>query len=170
MFKSPRNKRYKIIIKKKLKKLKISNIGKYADNLCSSLNLDPEILNVVSNEENKYNKMKGGNNNDNSINKLQTKFNDESNLNTALFEKYNKNEDDNKIYEIINKQKTNKSNNKNEIISNPLNLNIPIKLRIEIERNKKNGEIIDILRNMEELKLEKIHNILNLLFYQKINM
>ena len=142
-------------LRKKLKKLKISNIGKYADNLCSSLNLDPEILNVVSNEENKYNKMKGGNNNDNSINKLQTKFNDESNLNTALFEKYNKNEDDNKIYEIINRQKTNKSNNKNEIISNPLNLNIPIKLRIEIERNKKNGEIIDILRNMEELKLEK---------------
>ena len=140
-------------IRKKLKKLKISNIGKYADNICSSLNLDPEILNILSNEESKYKKIKGGNNND-SLNKDRSKLNEESNLNTALYEKYNKNNDDSKIYEIVNMSKIEKNKNKNDIISNPLNLNIPIKLRIEIERNKKAEDIIEILKKMEELKLD----------------
>ena len=141
-------------LRKKLKKLKISNLGKYAENICSSLNLDPEILNNVPNEDNKYQKIKGGNNNE-SINKDQTKLNEESNLNTALYEKFNKDENDNgKIYEIINKKKVDKLE-KDSMISNPLNLNIPVKLRIEIERNKKVGEIIDTLRKMDELKLEK---------------
>ena len=50
--------------------------------------------------------------------------------------------------------KIEKNKNKNDIISNPLNLNIPIKLRIEIERNKKAEDIIEILKKMEELKLD----------------
>ena len=141
-------------LRKKLKKLKISKIGKYAENICSSLNLEPEILNVMSNEENKYSKMKGGNND--SLNKDKNKVNDESNLNTALYENFNQNEEEgSKIYEFIYRNKSDKINKKNEIISNPLNLNIPIKLRIEIERNKKAGDIIETLRKMEELKLEK---------------
>ena len=141
-------------LRKKLKKLKISKIGKYAENICSSLNLEPEILNVMSNEENKYSKMKGGNND--SLNKDKNKVNDESNLNTALYENFNQNEEEgSKIYELIYRNKSDKINKKNEIISNPLNLNIPIKLRIEIERNKKAADIIETLRKMEELKLEK---------------
>ena len=141
-------------LRKKLKKLKISNIGKYADNICSSLNLEPEILNIISNEESKYKKIKGGNSNE-SLNKDRSKLNEDSNLNTALYEKYNKNDDDSKIYELVNKSKSDKIKQKNEIVSNPLNLNIPLKLRIEIERNKKAEEIIEILKKMDELKLEK---------------
>ena len=141
-------------IRKKLKKLKIINIGKYADNICSSLNLDPEILNIISNEESRYKKIKGGNSNEN-LNKNGSQSNDESNLNTVFYEKYNKNDDDSKIYELVNKNKPDKMKQKNEIISNPLNLNIPLKLRIEIERNKKASEIIEILKKMDELKLEK---------------
>ena len=140
-------------LRKKLKKLKIINIGKYADNACSSLNLDPELLNIASNEENKFsNKIKGGNNEDKN---KSGKIIDESNLNTALYEKFNINEEESKLYEIINKKNKNQIDQKNELISNPLNLNIPVRLRIEIERNKKAGDIIEILRNMDELKLEK---------------
>ena len=142
-------------LRKKLKKLKISSIGKYAENICSSLNLDPEMLNNIPNDDSKYKKIKGGNNSE-SMNKEKSKLNEESNLNTALYEKFNKNDEDNsKIYELIDVSKSEKINKKNEIISNPLNLNIPLKLRIEIERNKKVEEMIEILKKMDELKLEK---------------
>ena len=145
-------------LRKKLKQLKISNIGKYADNLCSSLNLEPEMLNVISRDENKMNKIKGGNNNNNNINynnNDKSQLIEESNLNTAFFERFNKKEDESRIYELINKKNKSKISDNNDIISNPLNLNIPLKLRIEIERNKKTSDIIEILRNMDELKLEK---------------
>ena len=140
----------KISLRKKLKKLKIINIGKYADNLCSSLNVESDMVNMVSNEENKIsNKIKGGDKN---------KLIEESNVNldTALYEKFNIKEEDNKIYELINNNKNSKNElgQKNELISNPLNLNIPVKLRIEIDRNKKAIDIIDILKKMPELKLD----------------
>ena len=140
----------KISLRKKLKKLKIINIGKYADNLCSSLNLESDMVNMVSNEENKIsNKIKGGDKNE-----LIEESN--VNLNTALYEKFNIKEEDNKIYELINNNKNSKNElgQKNELISNPLNLNIPVKLRIEIDRNKKAIDIIDILKKMPELKLD----------------
>ena len=97
----------------------------------------------------------------NYVNKDKSKFNEESNLNTVLYEKYIKNDDESNLLEIIGKSKdkikeiNDKKNNKNDMISNPLNLNIPIRLKIEIERNKKNSEIIEILKKMDELKLEK---------------
>ena len=105
---------------------------------------------MVSNEENKIsNKIKGGDKN---------KLIEESNVNldTALYEKFNIKEEDNKIYELINNNKNSKNElgQKNELISNPLNLNIPVKLRIEIDRNKKAIDIIDILKKMPELKLD----------------
>ena len=161
-------KKRKNSLRKKLKKIKLKSIGKYADNFCSSLNIDPEFLNSAE-ENSKFLKNKI-NNESNVINKNKSKdksrINDESNLNTALYERFNKNEEESKLYEIVNKTKDkdrNKKNNtkndknkiKTEMISNALNLNIPIKLRIEIERNKKNSEIIEILKKMDELKLEK---------------
>ena len=85
-----------------------------------------------------------------------------SNCKRGLFgRKYIKNDDESNLLEIIGKSKdkikeiNDKKNNKNDMISNPLNLNIPIRLKIEIERNKKNSEIIEILKKMDELKLEK---------------
>ena len=90
----------------------------------------------------------------NYVNKDKSKFNEESNLNTVLYEKYIKNDDESNLLEIIGKSKdkikeiNDKKNNKNDMISNPLNLNIPIRLKIEIERNKKNSEIIEILKKM----------------------
>ena len=148
----------KSTLRKKLKQLKINNIGKYADNYCSSLNLDPEMLNIISSDENRLNKIKGGNNDINinyNNNKDRSQLIEESNLNTAFFERFNKKEDESRICEIVSKKNVSKISNNNDIISNPLNLNIPLKLRIEIERNKKTSDIIEILKNMEELKLEK---------------
>ena len=93
----------KISLRKKLKKLKIINIGKYADNLCSSLNVESDMVNMVSNEENKIsNKIKGGDKNE-----LIEESN--INLNTALYEKFNIKEEDNKIYELINNNKNSKN-------------------------------------------------------------
>ena len=49
----------KSTLRKKLKKLKIINIGKYAENICSSLSLEPEMLNILPNDDSKYKKIKG---------------------------------------------------------------------------------------------------------------
>ena len=148
-------------LRKKLKKLKLKNIGKYAENLYSSLYIEPEILNSASAEDNMKIMKNKINREINYVNKDKSKFNEESNLNTVLYEKYIKNDDESNLLEIIGKSKdkikeiNDKKNNKNDMISNPLNLNIPIRLKIEIERNKKNSEIIEILKKMDELKLEK---------------
>ena len=148
-------------LRKKLKKLKLKNIGKYAENLYSSLYIEPEILNSASAEDNMKIMKNKINREINYVNKDKSKFNEESNLNTALYEKYIKNDDESNLLEIIGKSKdkikeiNDKKNNKNDMISNPLNLNIHIRLKIEIERNKKNSEIIEILKKMDELKLEK---------------
>ena len=65
------------------------------------------------------------------------------NLNTELFEIENKEK------EIL------RNENGEEIISNAYILNIPVMVKIEIDRNKKCEEIINVLKNMKELYLDK---------------
>jgi hypothetical protein len=54
-------------------------------------------------------------------------------------------------------QDTNKSskNDKDELISNTLNFNIPLKLKIEINRKEKCSKIIEHLKSLSELNLEQ---------------
>ena len=52
------------------------------------------------------------------------------------------------------KLKNLKNNSKDELITNELNLNIPIKLKIEIARNEQCEEIISTLKSMKELSLD----------------
>ena len=40
------------------------------------------------------------------------------------------------------------------MFSNPLMFNTPLHIKIEIDRNKKCKEIIEVLKNMEELHLD----------------
>ena len=55
-----------------------------------------------------------------------------------------------------NELKVNKSlKNEEDIFSNPLMFNIPLHIKIEIDKNKKCKEIIEVLKNMEELQLDK---------------
>jgi len=49
----------------------------------------------------------------------------------------------------------NKRSSKDELIANELNLNIPIKLKINISRKKNCEEIITVLKEMDELCLDK---------------
>ena len=80
-------------------------------------------------------------------------------LNTSYYEK-NKN---------ITKSVVGCYNNKNEVISNALNFNIPVKLRLEIERNKKCSEIIDALKAMKELHLEEEQKYTEFIMISKTN-
>ena len=131
-----------INVRKKLKKIKNISIGKYAiPNISSPLNSERDILNMP-------------NTNLNLINKNNY---EEAHLNTLYYEELNN------INNDINKSdKRNEKNNndssttcQDELISNALNLNIPVKLRIEIERNKKCKEIIQVLKEMKELELDR---------------
>ena len=135
-------------IRKKLKKIKNLSIGKYAmPNISSPLNSDRDNLNININCKNSANLIKDN---------KQPRY-EESNLNTLFFEQMNNiNKNINKRNEVKANLNNNDSTNlcKDEIISNPLNFNIPVKLRIEIERNKKCGQIIEILKNMKELELD----------------
>ena len=55
-----------------------------------------------------------------------------------------------------NELKINKSlKNEEDMFSNPLMFNIPLHIKIEIDKNKKCKEIIEVLKNMEELQLDK---------------
>ena len=138
-------------IRKKLKKIKNFSIGKYAiPNASSPLNSERDLLNINIPNKNSINVIK---------NRKQMHYS-EANLNTAYYENLNK------ICKYTNKRNENRQNLQNlnndssticrdELISNPLNLNIPIKLRIEIERNKKCKEIIQVLKNMKELELDQ---------------
>ena len=47
---------------------------------------------------------------------------------------------------------------KNEIFNNPLNLNIPLRLKIEVSRKEKCSSIIDKLKCMQDLNIEKNYN------------
>ena len=155
------NENININIRKKLKKIKNISIGKYAiPNFSSPLNSDRDILNI-DDESNKKSILPGKSNN---FNKYE-----DSNLNTVFYEKL-----DNINKKINKKNEINSNSNidssticKDELISNPLNLNIPIKLRIEIERNKKCKEIIKVLKGMEELELEENSKYTELLMISK---
>ena len=52
---------------------------------------------------------------------------------------------------------------KNEVINNPLNLNIPLRLRIEVNRKEKCSSIIDKLKCMSDLNIEKKYNFTELI-------
>jgi hypothetical protein len=137
-----------ISIRKKLKKIKNYSIGKYAiPNVSSPVNSERDPLNI--NIQNKNSSIP--------VKKNHQSHYEESNLNTLYFEKLNNINNNINQKNEINQNLNNDSSTicKDELISNALNLNIPIKLRIEIERNKKTSDIIEILRNMDELKLEK---------------
>ena len=116
--------------RKKLFKLKDNYIGiysKYTDNN-RSRNI-PQI-----NEQN--------NNDQSSVqitNKSEANFT--GNLNTEFFEN-----------EIKFKKELNVEE---DMFSNPLMFNIPLHIKIEIDKNKKCKEIIEALKNMDELHLDK---------------
>ena len=140
-----------INIRKKLKKIKNYSIGKYAiPNVSSPLNSERDLLNINITNKNSINVIK---------NNKQANY-EEANLNTLYYEQLNK------ISKYIHNRNENRQNFQNlnndsstvcrdELISNPLNLNIPIKLRIEIERSKKCKEVIQVLKNMKELELDQ---------------
>ena len=51
--------------------------------------------------------------------------------------------------------KTKKVNKNEDIVSNALNINIPLRIKIEIGRKEKCSKIIEILKSMKELELEE---------------
>lgn len=65
---------------------------------------------------------------------------------------YYYNEEDNNT---INPEK---EKDKNEVINNPLNLNIPLRLKMEVNRKEKCSSIIDKLKCMSDLNIEKKYN------------
>ena len=147
-----------ISIRKKLKKIKNISIGKYAiPNISSPLNSEREGLNINIQNQNDINPVKKNN---------QGRY-EESNLNTLYIENLNNiNQKINKRNEI-NNLINDSSASKDELISNALNLNIPIKLRIEMERNKKCKEIINVLKEMKELELDKDSRYTEFIMYSK---
>ena len=134
----------------KLKKIKNLSIGKYAmPSISSPLNSerDKDILNInITNSKNNLNPIKS---------KDQIHY-EESKLNTLYYEQMNNNvkKTVRKVSEIKPNINESVALSKDELISNPLNLNIPIKLRIEIDRNKKCSQIIETLKEMKELELD----------------
>ena len=58
---------------------------------------------------------------------------------------------------------------KDDIISNSLNFNIPLRLKIEINRSEKCGKIIEYLKSFSELNLEKNDNFTNFIMLSKDN-
>ena len=131
-------------VRQKLKKIKNLSIGKYAmPSFSSPLNSDRDNLNIDISSKKVSNAIK---------NYRQMRY-EESNLNTLYYEQIDKNI--NKRNELKQNLKSDSSTmSKDELISNPLNFNIPIRLRIEIERKKNCGKIIDILKEMKELELD----------------
>ena len=117
--------------RKNLTKLKNSYIGmysKYTYNNPISRNNNPTKKEVNNNESN----MQITNKSD---------ISSTINLNTEFYEKELK--------------FNNSIKNQEEMASNPLMFNIPLHIKIEIDKNRKCKEIIDILKNMEELHLDR---------------
>ena len=91
---------------------------------------------------NAHNNKNNKNGNEMGIQISNTRSEKDFNLNTEFYE-YTKKEK-----EVL------KNENGEEIISNALIFNIPVMIKIEIDRNKKCQEIIDILKSMKELYLD----------------
>ena len=121
--------RNKIMNNKKINDIRIKLI-KIKDNHIGPYTKYTNI-NIYSNRNKK-------NNENNLANNSQSQR--DINLNTEFFE--NENKENNII------------NNEEEIISNALIFNIPVRIKIEIDRNKKCQEIINILKDMKELHLD----------------
>ena len=85
---------------------------------------------------------------------------DESDLSSSMLD-YKNTKDTNSTYELLStfyfeKEIKMKNSNKNEnIVSNALNINIPLRIKIEIGRKEKCSKIIEILKSMNELELEE---------------
>ena len=62
------------------------------------------------------------------------------------------------IKEIDQDKTTNQKNDNDYLISNTLNFNIPLKLKIEINRKEKCSKIIEHLKSLSELNLEQNEN------------
>ena len=61
----------------------------------------------------------------------------------------------------------NKNKGQNEVINNLLNLNIPLKLRIEINRKEKCSSIIDKLKCMNDINIEKNYDFTEFIMISK---
>ena len=60
-------------------------------------------------------------------------------------------------------------NDKDKVISNTLNFNIPLRLKIEINRSEKCSKIIEYLKNLVELNLEQNENYTEFVMLSKDN-
>ena len=124
--------------RKKLIKLKDNYIGVYSKFTPYNNNTNSISRNDAPKREREKNSLKGI--------QITNKSNISDatltvNLNTEFYE---------------NELKINKSlKNEEDMFSNPLMFNIPLHIKIEIDRNKKCKEIIEVLKNMEELHLDK---------------
>ena len=128
-------------LRKMLKKIRSKSIGKYAiPTINSPLNSDREPLNIKM-QSNNHSKFKDKNYN-------------EAHLDTAFYENFNNVTKRNKKIEKKTGNEGSTTINREGLISNALNLNIPIKLHIEVERNQKCSKIIEILKGMKELELD----------------
>ena len=132
--------------RKKLMKLKDNYIGiytKYTNNNSISRNL-------ISRKEKNNNEQTGVQ----ITNK--TDYNLTINLNTEFFE---------------NELRFNKGlKNEEDMFSNPLMFNIPLHIKIEIDKNKKCKEIIEVLKNMEELHLDKDELFTEFIIFDEDNL
>ena len=117
--------------RKNLSKLKNNYIGMYSKYVYNN-----------SNSRNNNNNNNNANNNESYVQVTnKSDINSTVNLNTEFFE---------------NELKFNKEiKNQEDAISNPLMLNIPIHIKLEIDKNRKCKDIIGTLKNMEELYLDK---------------
>ena len=84
----------------------------------------------------------------------------------------------NKKYKKTKSEKTNlftddntknseKNNSKNEVVNNILNLNIPLRLKIDVNRKEKCSSIIDKLKCMSDINIEKHYNFTEFIMISK---
>ena len=110
----------------------------------SLLNIQNKSIGIYANNDNKSSNSIINVNNNNNYNFYDSKFDNTNNLTTFYYEK--------------EKNDNNKTDDDN-LNSNILNFNIPIRIRIEVNRKEKCSKIIEIIKNMKELKLEKNFNL-----------
>ena len=90
-------------------------------------------------------------------------------INVKKKNKKNKKTKSEKTYLLTddNTKISDKNTDKNEVINNLLNLNIPIKLRIEVNRKEKCSSIIDKLKCMSDINIEKHYNFTEFIMISK---
>ena len=102
------------------------------------------------------------------------KYNEEdeylaSNNNTNNIEESDRNRKKDKKKKNLKNNNTNRERDKNKyaVINNLLNLNIPLKLKIEVNRKEKCSLIIEKLKCMSDLNIEKNYNFTELIMISK---